>query len=54
MTTRAQHLGQCGGPARSTGLIVCLPSPLASRLEPDILLRAKQDFLKTDSDSDFQ
>lgn len=26
----------------------------AFRLEPDILLRAKQDFLKTDSDSDLQ
>ncbi|XP_045221703.2 AMP deaminase 2 isoform X1 [Macaca fascicularis] len=38
-------------------LVGSLPSELGHhgfRLEPDILLRAKQDFLKTDSDSDLQ
>lgn len=43
------------GPEQGLSLVVCLTScPLTSRLEPDILLRAKQDFLKTDSDSDLQ
>lgn len=40
--------------AAATGLALPDPFPLTSRLEPDILLRAKQDFLKTDSDSDLQ
>lgn len=53
-TTRtAPSMGQ--GPEQGLSLVVCLTScPLTSRLEPDILLRAKQDFLKTDSDSDLQ
>ena len=54
MTTCARHLRRCRALARNTGLIMGPPSPLTSRLEPDILLRAKQDFLMTDSDSDFQ
>lgn len=53
-TTRtAPSVGR--GPEQGLSLVVCLTScPLTSRLEPDILLRAKQDFLKTDSDSDLQ
>lgn len=40
--------------AAANALALRDPFPLTSRLEPDILLRAKQDFLKTDSDSDLQ
>lgn len=40
--------------AAASALALPDPFPLTSRLEPDILLRAKQDFLKTDSDSDLQ
>ena len=55
MTVCGQKLGQCWD--LKAAAIACALPDLALptfRLEPDILLRAKQDFLKTDSDSDLQ
>lgn len=53
--TAHHSTGQGRGLGPGPSLVICLTSrPLTSRLEPDILLRAKQDFLKTDSDLDFQ